>query len=98
MDAVGANAKMNEFCAAMGLCNLRHVDAEIAKRKAVAEAYGACLEGIEGIQLNPVQKYVTPNYSYFPVIFMKRNLEQRGMRYKKNWKNMEFIRENIFIH
>ena len=30
---VGANAKMNEFCAAMGLCNLRHVDEEIAKRK-----------------------------------------------------------------
>lgn len=29
--AVGANAKMNEFCAAMGLCNLRHVDEEIAK-------------------------------------------------------------------
>lgn len=30
---VGANAKMNEFCAAMGLCNLRHVEEEIAKRK-----------------------------------------------------------------
>ena len=28
---VGGNAKMNEFCAAMGLCNLRHLDAEIAK-------------------------------------------------------------------
>lgn len=34
VDAVGANAKMNEFCAAMGLCNLRHVDGEIARRKA----------------------------------------------------------------
>ena len=39
VDAVGANAKMNEFCAAMGLCNLRHVDEEIAKRKAVVERY-----------------------------------------------------------
>ena len=29
VEAVGANAKMNEFCAAMGLCNLRHVDEEI---------------------------------------------------------------------
>ena len=37
VDAVGANAKMNEFCAAMGICNLRHVDEEIAKRKKVAE-------------------------------------------------------------
>lgn len=33
MDAVGANAKMNEFCAAMGICNLRHVDEEIEKEE-----------------------------------------------------------------
>ena len=29
VDGVGANAKMNEFCAAMGLCNLRHIDENI---------------------------------------------------------------------
>ena len=56
VDAVGANAKMNEFCAAMGLCNLRHVDEEIAKRKKVAERYNMHLEKIDGIQLNAVQK------------------------------------------
>lgn len=33
VDSVGANAKMNEFQAAMGICNLRHVDEEIAKGK-----------------------------------------------------------------
>lgn len=33
VDAVGANAKMNEFCAAMGICNLRHVDEEIEKEE-----------------------------------------------------------------
>lgn len=54
--AVGANAKMNEFCAAMGLCNLRHVDDEIAKRKKAAEVYREYLEGVEGIQLSPAQK------------------------------------------
>ena len=31
VDGKGSNAKMNEFVAAMGLCNLRHVDAEIEK-------------------------------------------------------------------
>lgn len=46
VEAVGANAKMNEFCAAMGLCNLRHVDEEIQKRKRVAERYRSHLEGI----------------------------------------------------
>lgn len=69
IDAVGANAKMNEFCAAMGLCNLKHVDDEIAKRKAVAERYTENLSGVEGVQLNPMQKDVQPNYSYYPVVF-----------------------------
>lgn len=69
VEAVGANAKMNEFCAAMGLCNLRHVEAEIAKRKQVVERYRELLGGIEGIQLSPVQKDVLQNYAYFPVIF-----------------------------
>ncbi|MDC7286889.1 DegT/DnrJ/EryC1/StrS family aminotransferase [Blautia schinkii] len=69
VDGVGANAKMNEFCAAMGLCNLRHVEEEIAKRKAVVERYVAQLGNVEGIQLNPVQEGVLPNYAYFPVIF-----------------------------
>lgn len=69
VDGVGANAKMNEFCAAMGLCNLRHVDDEIAKRKAVVEKYVERLSDVEGIQLNPVQKDVKPNYAYFPAVF-----------------------------
>lgn len=69
VESVGANAKMNEFCAAMGLCNLRHIEEEISKRKAVTERYRARLCGVDGIQLNPVQADVTPNYAYFPVIF-----------------------------
>ncbi len=69
VDSIGTNAKMNEFCAAMGLCNLRHVDEEISKRKTVVERYIARLSGIKGIQFNPVQEGVKPNYAYFPVIF-----------------------------
>lgn len=67
--AVGANAKMNEFCAAMGLCNLRHIEAEIEKRRQVVERYNMHLQGVEGIQLNTVQMDVKTNYSYFPVLF-----------------------------
>ena len=69
VDGIGANAKMNEFCAAMGICNLRHIEEEIAKRKVVVEKYREYLKGVEGIQLNPVQADVEPNYAYFPVIF-----------------------------
>lgn len=69
VDGIGANAKMNEFCAAMGLCNLRHVDEDIAMRKKVVEYYRSKLENIEGIQLNPIQEAVESNYAYFPVVF-----------------------------
>ena len=72
VSAVGANAKMNEFCAAMGLCNLRHVDEEIQKRKKVVECYRAHLEGINGIQLNVQQPDVKHNYAYFPVVFEEK--------------------------
>ena len=69
VDAVGANAKMNEFCAAMGLCDLRHVDEEIAKRRAVVERYREHLEGVDGLRLNAQQPEVRSNYAYFPVVF-----------------------------
>ena len=66
---VGGNAKMNEFAAAMGICNLRHLDGEIEKRRAVYERYVGHLSGIPGIKLCAPQKGVKPNYAYFPVVF-----------------------------
>ena len=66
---VGGNAKMNEFQAAMGLCNLRHIDGEIAKRKAVVERYRERLSGVPGIKLSVIQENVQSNYAYFPVVF-----------------------------
>lgn len=68
IDGVGSNAKMNEFVAAMGLCTLRHVDGEIAKRKAVVECYRENLTGVDGLQLPPVQDNVQSNYAYFPIV------------------------------
>lgn len=69
VEELGTNAKMDEFRAAMGLCNLRYVDEEIAKRKRVVERYREHLGGVAGLQLNPIQKNVESNYAYFPVVF-----------------------------
>ena len=66
---VGGNAKMNEFCAAMGLCNLRHLEAEIEKRRLVAERYDARLAGVPCLQINQVPENVRFNYAYYPVVF-----------------------------
>ena len=72
VEAVGSNAKMNEFAAAMGICNLRHLDENIAKRKQVADRYRYRLADIPGIRLNAVQKDVDSNYAYFPIIVSPR--------------------------
>lgn len=78
VEYIGGNAKMNEFQAAMGLCNLKHVDWEIEKRKAVVDRYISNLENIEGIKLSEQQDGVKPNYAYFPVVFdgYKKNRDE----------------------
>lgn len=68
-EEVGMNAKMNEFQAAMGLCNLRHIDEEISKRKKVVEEYRKRLSNVKGIKLSKMQEDVQSNYAYFPVVF-----------------------------
>lgn len=68
VDYIGGNAKMNEFQAAMGLCNLNHLETNIEKRKAVYLRYRELLENIKGIQLNVIQQNVEPNYAYFPIV------------------------------
>lgn len=65
----GGNSKMSEFHAAMGICNLRHVDEYIAGRKAVVERYRENLSGVPGLKLCAPQEGVTSNYAYFPVVF-----------------------------
>lgn len=85
---VGGNAKMNEFQAAMGICNLRHVDDEIAKRKTVVEHYIERLNGIEGVIICKPQKDVISNYAYFPVVF-------DGYRYNRDEVFEMLAKENI---
>ena len=77
VEYVGGNAKMNEFQAAMGICNLRHLDEEIEKRKKVVERYRENLEGIKGMKLSAIQKDVESNYAYFPIVF-------DGYKYTRN--------------
>ena len=86
---IGTNARMNEFEAAMGICNLRHVDAEIEKRKVAAERYTERLSSVPGIKLIGAQPGVKYNYAYYPVIFdgFSKNREQ---------VLEELAKENIF--
>ena len=69
LETFGGNAKMNEFAAAMGLCNLRHIGEAIASRKEASDRYRERLSGVPGMQLAAVQPGVKSNYAYFPVVF-----------------------------
>ncbi len=95
-EAVGMNAKMNEFQAAMGLCNLRHVDSEIEKRKKVAMEYRKRLQDIKGIKLSAIQKDVKPNYAYFPVIFEDEFGKSRDEVMEQLAKNGIFSRKYFY--
>lgn len=92
--AVGANAKMNEFQAAMGLCNLRHIQNEIDKREKVVELYSEILTGIKGIRLNQYKIGLKPNYSYFPVLF--ENKKRRDDIYETLKKEHIFTRKYFY--
>lgn len=69
VDYIGGNAKMNEFQASMGICNLKHIDEWIKMRKHVVEHYNSRLENVDGIKLNKIQNDVDSNYAYYPVVF-----------------------------
>jgi len=89
-EEVGMNAKMNEFQAAMGLCNLRHIDEQIEKRRKVVETYRNRLGNVKGIKLAKIQENVKTNYAYFPVVF------EDGFRKTRDEVMEELAKHNIF--
>lgn len=76
VEYIGGNAKMNEFQAAMGICNIRHINEEIEKRRIIVDRYMQRLENIQGIKIPKKQKGVKSNYAYFPVIFDGYNMSR----------------------
>ena len=86
--SIGGNAKLDEFRAAMGICNLNRIAICIEKRKQVYQRYIERLSGIDGIKLCSLQEDVEPNYAYFPVYFSKeqfgKNRDEVDELLKKN--------------
>ena len=68
IEYAGGNAKMNEFAAAMGICNLRHVNDSIEARSKVAERYFERLDNVLGIQVVHPKEDVRHNFCYMPII------------------------------
>lgn len=79
---VGANAKMNEFCAIMGLCNLKRVHKAIEARKNVYEQYIERLKDKEGIEVFEGNQQATYNYAYFPILVKEKYKMSRDELYE----------------
>ena len=63
----GINAKMNEFQASMGLCNLNHIDQNLKIRKILYECYKQNLEDLDlKFQKITASSY---NHAYMPLCF-----------------------------
>ena len=71
VELVGANAKLNEFCAAMGICNIKRLSICHEKRRILYHRYFERLSNVPGIRMVEIQEDVVPNYAYMPVYFEK---------------------------
>lgn len=67
---VGTNAKMSEFHAAMGLCNLNHLEEIFDQRKVMCEAYDRALFSSQPSNIEPLiyRDEASRNYAYYPIL------------------------------
>lgn len=75
IEEIGINAKMNEFQAAMGLCVLDEMDANLTARAAVWRRYEQALSQILKLQVKSEE--LEYNDAYFPVVFQN---EEKAVR------------------
>ena len=59
---------MNEFCAIMGLCNLKHLDEALKNRQERYNYYRQGLEKVKGICFIATNTEATNNFAYIPII------------------------------
>lgn len=95
-DYVGMNTKMNEFQAAMGLCNLKYIDGEIEKRKNIVMRYQNNLSNLPGIECWKAQPDVEANYIYFPILIDEKYGVDRNQIIDALQKNNIFARKYFF--
>ncbi len=93
---VGANAKMNEFAAVMGLCNLQHIEETYLQRKDRYKVYKEKLRDVKGIRLFDKNDNVSDNYAYFPILVEEGYHMTRDDLYNKLKKNDIYARKYFY--
>lgn len=96
VEEVGANAKMNELCAIMGICNLRHIHTAIYERKKYYFEYKKRLQEINGIRYFIENPDTENNYGYFPIVVEENCVLERDEIYELLKKNKIFSRKYFY--
>jgi dTDP-4-amino-4,6-dideoxygalactose transaminase len=65
---VGINGKSSEVHAAMGLCNLKHINDILEKRRFISDYYDMRLESLN-VTRPKIQNGSGYNYAYYPIVF-----------------------------
>jgi len=73
---IGINGKNSEFHAAMGICNLNHIDAILAARKGQAATYNRLLSKAD-IYTPTIIPGAESNHAYYPVVFRTHEIMQK---------------------
>lgn len=94
--AVGANAKMNEFAAIMGLCNLKYLNHAMEERKMKDAYYREKLRQIQGIQFFEDDLEIEKNHAYFPIIVSDDYSMTRDELYDRLKENNVFSRKYFY--
>lgn len=81
--ATGINGKMNEFQAALGLLQLKHLEHALAARKEVDHRYRSALSRVPGITCPGAAESVEPNFAYFPIFVEAEYRAGRDDLYEK---------------
>src|SRR5574344_461451 len=71
---LGINAKQDEFNAAMGLVNLKHINEIIDRRKFLSSIYDRCLSNKIGISRPKKQEKLQYNYAYYPIVYKSESM------------------------
>ena len=81
--SVGANGKMSEFSAIMGLCNLNHLEEAFAAREKAFLRYCDSLKAVKGIRIPEPDVPASRNYAYFPIFIEDEYELSRDELHKK---------------
>lgn len=109
-DQMGFNGKLSELHAAVGLLSLKYFSQRVIERSKVWNYYDKFFSEIDTVETAIIPNGLTPNYAYYPVKVVNRNIDLDDLTRKLAAKdiivrkyfselliNMPFFRDSLII-